>query len=179
MVFVGTSCFGRVSFFGISIYNKFDKFFYDILTDLILLFLIFCFMTLFQDIYKLVKARFVWRVVGWRLNGFSLGVVFGILPAMFFKICSHIFHDFWNQIGVVILVTPKQEMERKSECFFGVNFFRSNFKVEWENGVWTKIRFLVVVFCSHAAISLWFLVFSIFWIGFFSKWFSQSIRSSF
>ena len=33
-------------------------------------------------------------------------------------------------------------MERKSEWFCGVNFFRSNFKVEWENGVWTKIRFL-------------------------------------
>ena len=42
----------------------------------------------------------------------------------------------------MILVTPKQEMKRKSEWFCGVNFFRSNFKVEWESGVWTKIRFL-------------------------------------
>ena len=39
-------------------------------------------MTLFQDNNKL-KARFVWWVVGWRLNGFSLRVVSGILPAMF------------------------------------------------------------------------------------------------
>ena len=39
--------------------------------------------------------------------------------AIFLKICSH-FHEFRNQIGVVILVTPKQEMERKSEWFCGV-----------------------------------------------------------
>ena len=60
----------------------------------------------------------------------------------------------------MIVVTPKQEMERKSEWFCGVNFFRSSFKVEWGNGVWTKIRFLGSgFFCSHAAISLWFLLF--------------------
>ena len=56
------------------------------------------------------------------------------------------FHDFWSQIGVVILVTPKQEGERKSECF-------------------CRVKFL--------------LFFSIFWIGFFSKCFSQSIHGSF
>ena len=33
-------------------------------------------------------------------------------------------------------------MEQKSEWFCGVKIFRSNFSVEWENGVWTKIRFL-------------------------------------
>ena len=42
----------------------------------------------------------------------------------------------------MILVTPKQEVERKSEWFCGVQFFHSKFKVQWENGVWTKIRFL-------------------------------------
>ena len=42
----------------------------------------------------------------------------------------------------MILVTPKQEVEPKSEWFCGVKFFRSKFKVECENGVWTKIRFL-------------------------------------
>ena len=42
------------------------------------------------------------------------------------------FHDFWSQIGVVILVTPKQEVERKSKWFCGVKFFRFNFKVESE-----------------------------------------------
>ena len=78
------------------------------------------------------------------------------------------FHDFWSQIGVVILVTPKQEVERKSEWFCGVKFFRSKFKVEWENGVWTKIRFLASGFLFTSAISLsFFLFFSIFWIGFF------------
>ena len=98
---------------------------------------------------------------------------------LFFKICSHIFMIL-SQIGVVILVTPKHEMERKSERFCGVNFFRSNFKVEWENGVWTKIRFLgsgFLFICGN--FTLIFTVFSIFWIGFFSKWFSQSIQSSF
>ena len=49
----------------------------------------------------------------------------------------------------MILVTPKQEMERKSEWFCGMKFFRSKFKVEWENGVWTKIRFLASGFFVH------------------------------
>ena len=49
---------------------------------------------------------------------------------LFFKICSHIFMIFEVEIGIVILVTPKQEIERKSEWFCGVYFFRSNFKVE-------------------------------------------------
>ena len=30
-----------------------------------------------------------------------------------------------------------------------VNFFHSNFKVEWENGVWTKIRFLACFLFVH------------------------------
>ena len=68
----------------------------------------------------------------------------------------------------MILVTPKQEMERKSEWFCGVNFFRSKFKVEWENGVWTKIGFLASGFlftCGN--FTLIFTIFWIFWIGFF------------
>ena len=50
-------------------------------------------------------------------------------------------------------------MEGKGEWFCGVSSFRSNFKLEWENGVWTKIPFLASGFCSHAAISLWFSLF--------------------
>ena len=43
-----------------------------------------------------------------------------------------------------------------------------------------KFALSLVVFCSHAAISLlFFTIFSIFSIGFFSKWFSQSIQSPF
>ena len=84
----------------------------------------------------------------------------------------------------MILITPKQEVEQKREWFCGVNFFCSNFKVEWENGVWTKIRFLASGFFVHDAISLWFLLFfSIFWIGFFLIGFSNPFivrfRSSF
>ena len=64
MVFVSTSCFDEVIsaeivFSGSQFITKFDPIFYHILTDLILLFLLFCFMTLFQDNHELVKARFV------------------------------------------------------------------------------------------------------------------------
>ena len=47
----------------------------------------------------------------------------GAVFFIFFKDLFTHFHDFWSQIGVVILVTPKQEMERKSEWFCGVKFF--------------------------------------------------------
>ena len=45
----------------------------------------------------------------------------------FFRLCflfniTH-FHYFLSQIGVVILVTPEQEVERKSERFWGVTIF--------------------------------------------------------
>ena len=75
-------------------------------------------------------------------------------------------------------------MEQKSEWFCGVKFFRSNFKVEWEYGVWTKIRFIGSDFlftCGN--FTLIFTVFSIFWIGFFLNDFSNPFivrsRSSF
>ena len=64
MVLVSTSCFDEVIlaeivFSGSQFITKFDQIFYHILTDLILLFLLFCFMVLFQDNHKLVEARFV------------------------------------------------------------------------------------------------------------------------
>ena len=118
----------------------------------------------------------IWLV---RTVRFQLRVVSGILPAMSFSL-----DDFWSQIGVVILVTPKQEVEWKREWLCGVKFFCSKFKVEWENGVWTKIRFLASGFlftCGN--FTLIYTVFSIFWIGFFSKWFPNPFivrsRSSF
>ena len=84
----------------------------------------------------------------------------------------------------VILVTPKQEVERKSEWFCDVKFFRSKFKVEWENGVWTKIDFLASGFlftCGN--FTLIFTVFSIFWIVFLLNGFPNPFivrsRSSF
>ena len=49
----------EIVFSGSQFITKFDQIFYHILTDLILLFLLLCFMTLFQDNHKLVKARFV------------------------------------------------------------------------------------------------------------------------
>ena len=98
--------------------------------------------------------------------------------AVFLLKSVHTFSWFLSRIGVAILVTPKQEVKRKSEWFFGVNFFRSNFKVEWENGVWTKNRFLDSGFSFKCGnLNLTFTAFSIFWIGFFCKWFSQTIHS--
>ena len=66
-------------------------------------------MVSLQDIPKL-EARIVWWVVELHLRGFPLRVVSG------------------TQIGVVILVTPKQEVERKSEWFCGGKFFAPNLK---------------------------------------------------
>ena len=83
----------------------------------------------------------------------------------------------------MILVTPKQEVERKSEWFCGVIFFHFKFKVEWENGVWTKIRFLASGLFTCGNFTLVFTVFSIFWIGFFLNGFRNPFivrsRSSF
>ena len=64
MVFVSTSCFdeailAEIVFSGSQFITKFDQIFCHILTDLIFLFLLFRFMTLFQDNHKLVKAHFV------------------------------------------------------------------------------------------------------------------------
>ena len=73
------------------------------------------------------------------------------------------------------MVTPKQEMERKSEWFCGVKFFRSNFKLSQKTVFEEKFAFSLVVFCSHAAISLGILLcFSIFGPIFFLNGFPNS-----
>ena len=154
----GISKFYKIDQISLSYFNRFD----------FLVFNFFVLWFLYQDNHKLVEARFVWWVFGRSLNGFPHWVVSGILPAMFFLRPVQTFSWFWIQIGVVILVTPKQEVERKTEWFWGANWFGSNFKVEWENGVWTKIRFLASEFlftCGN--FTLIFTVFSIFWIGSF------------
>ena len=83
--------------------------------------------------------------------------------------------------GVVVLVTPKQEVEQKTECFCSMTLFRSDFKVEWENSVWTKISFLFggffvhmrqFVFCFHC-------FFFDLLTRFFCERFCQSIHSPF
>ena len=79
--------------------------------------------------------------------------------AVFLKICSH-FHDFWSQSGVVILVTPKQEVEPKNRWFCGLKFFRSNFNEEWGNEVWTKIRSLAIGFVHMRQFHIDFYCFS-------------------
>ena len=51
-------------------------------------------MVLFQYNHKIVEERFVWWVVGWRLIGYPLWVVSGILPDMFFLRSVHTFSRF-------------------------------------------------------------------------------------
>ena len=63
MVLVSTSCFDEVSLAeivisGSQVMTKFDQIFYHILTDLIFLFLLFCFMVWFRENHKLVEASF-------------------------------------------------------------------------------------------------------------------------
>ena len=72
---------------------------------------------------------------------------------------------------------PKQEVERKSEWFCGVKFFRSKFKAEWENGVWTKIRFLASGFlftCGNFT-----LIFTVFFRFFGSDFFVNGFPNPF
>ena len=57
---------------------------------------------------------------------------------------------------------------KKASGFCGVKIFPSNFKIEWENGLWTKVRFLVSGFlftCGN--FTLIFTVFRFFWIDVF------------
>ena len=103
---------------------------------------------------------------------FTIQRIWIILGRFFKDLFTH-FHDFWSQIGVVILVTPKQEEERKSEWFYGVNFLNSNFKVEWENGVWTKIRFLVYDFLF--TFGNFTLIFTVFFLIFYGSDFFPNI----
>ena len=75
----------------------------------------------------------------------------------------------------MFLVTPKQEMERKSEWFCGVNFFALILKWNEKTVFEQKFAFSLVVFCSHAAISLRFLMsFRFFGLDFFLKDFPNS-----
>ena len=98
---------------------------------------------------------------------FTIQKIWIVLGRCLFLRSVHTFHDFWCQIGVVILVTPKQ-MERKSEWFCGSNSFCSYLKLKWENGVWTKVRFLAGDFlftCGN--FTLMFTVFRFFGSVFF------------
>ena len=134
------------------------------------------------------------------------------IRALFFKICSHIFevklekwflsrwtrNDFFHSNFVrkrylneilhswllfFVHMRPKQAVERKSEWFCGVNIFYSNFAVDWESGVWTKLCFLASGWFFHMrqfhSKTVFLLFGSFYFLEFFFKWFSQSIHSSF
>ena len=120
-------------------------------TEFLVLVFVFVVLVLFYYLVSLLTALICLLTRSEWLSGHDVIQFFELYfrncPAMLiFKYLFTHFHDFWSPIGVTILVTPKEEVERKSEWFCGVKFIRSNFKVEWENGVWTIIRFLAIVF---------------------------------
>ena len=65
-------------------------------------------------------------------------------------------HDFGNQIKVVMLVTHKQKVQRKSDSSGGVIFF-SNFNAVRKRCL-NDGSFLLGFFCSHAAFEFNFLL---------------------
>ena len=82
-----------------------------------------------------------------------------------FRLFSCIWENYYGTyfrvfLKVMVLVSPKWEMEQKSKWFCGVEFYRSNFKVGFEQKLWF---WLVVFLCSDAPIRLWLLLFFIFY----------------
>ena len=110
-----TSILAEIVILGSQFMTKFGQIFYNFLTDLIFLFLLFCFMVLFQDNHKSGEARFVWWITGWRLNGFPLRVVSEIFA-------GYVFDQFWSEWIL------KQEMKRVQN--FGVFGPNQNWRVE-------------------------------------------------
>ena len=158
---------GRDSQFGISSYDEiwseflsyFNRFYF---------FMLFCITVLFQDNPKLVEARFVWRVVAGHLSGFPLRVVPELFRLCFFLRSVHTFSWFLKSNWSSDFGHAETGSGAKKRVVLRREIFCSKFKVEWENGVWTKIRFLASGFlftCGN--FTFIFTVYSIFWIGFF------------
>ena len=104
--------------------------------------------------YVFFTMQRIWIVLGRCLFSRSVQKFAWFLKSSW--ICDFGLHETGN--GAKEIVVLRREF-----------FFRSNFKVERENGVWTKLKNKI----------FFTVFFSIFWIEFFSKWFPQSILSSF
>ena len=145
-------CWARMKLLGILIFNSIFR-----LRTQLLHFYFFCFSIVIYILFKYFLNLYLFLIAASSILGgyysapkfFTIQRIWIVLGRCLFLRSVHTFWIILSQIGVVILVTPKQEMGRKSEWFCGVNFFDSNFKVEWENGVWTKIRFLGSGFFVH------------------------------
>ena len=73
-------------------------------------------------ILVLIAARRERAIIGFLLVFFQFKEIELNWGADFLSyVCK--FYDVSSQIGVMILVTPKQEVEQKSESFCGLNFF--------------------------------------------------------
>ena len=62
-------------------------------------------------------------------NYYLFGMLVFFLVVFFNDLFTHFF-NFRSQIEVMVMVTPKQEVERKSEWICLVNFFTPNLKQE-------------------------------------------------
>ena len=72
----------------------------------------------------------------------------------FFRLCFflrsvHTFSWFLKSKWSSVFVRAETGSGAKKRVVFRRDFFRFKFKVEWENGVWTKIRFLASGFFVH------------------------------
>ena len=74
----------------------------------------------------------------------------------FFKICSHIFMIFKLKLEQWFWSRRNRKWSEKASGFAAWNFFAPNLKESEKTVFEQKFAFSLVVFCSHAAISLWF-----------------------
>ena len=103
------------------------------------------------------------------------------IEALYFLRPVHTFSWFLKSNSSVDFGHAETGSGAKKRVVLLRKFFRSNFKVEWKNGVWKNIRFLAsgfLITCGDFT-SVFYYLFSIFGSDFFSKWFSQTIHSSF
>ena len=94
--------------------------------------LFYCFFKL--PIYESIAAIF-WQSASYVLFLFQSRCASIASTAAIFGQSARYIHVFSSQIGVVILVTPKQEVDKKIEWFCGEIFFFLIINVECENGV--------------------------------------------
>ena len=132
-------------------------------------------MTLFQDNHKLVKARFLmssWMPFKWiftssRLRNSSGYVLRSVHTFSWFLKSNWYSHSGHAETGSG---AKKREVLRRE-------FFCSKFKVEWENGVWTKIRFIASGFFVHISnFTLILFFFRYFGLDFFLNGFPNPFK---
>ena len=139
------------------------------------MFLLFCLMVLFQDTHKLVEVRFCLMNIWLAVKRISTSGRFRNSSGFVFLRSVHTFSWFLksNWSSEFGHAETGRRAKKKASGFVAWNFFRSYFKVEWENGVWTKICFLssgflfacgsfTLIFCFFKIFLIWFFIEMIF-----------------